>query len=319
VRKPLAVTLGAIVGGVAWVRAMERRNRKLVRPPILDRRGRPFPTGVLELPDGERVLYIDAGDGTPLLFIPGADGMKETWRYQLPALAGRYRVIAPDLRSRFPAHSGFDRFVDDAVELLDHLGLDSVVVIGQSLGGAIAMRLASAHPDRVRALVLANTLARISYDHVGLNATLLVPVAAAANRYLPTRAARRLGRMWSEHDVWIYDSSPGWERVVDYALWTGSRTEPGHISGHRVRLLRNVDLRPELPGIEVPTLVLKGPRDTYTPAAWAKDIARRIPGAEYVEVDDTGHCSHISMPDEFNRELLYWLDALEPGAPEGGA
>jgi pimeloyl-ACP methyl ester carboxylesterase len=119
--------------------------------------------------------------------------------------------------------------------------------------------------------------------------------------------------------VWIYDSSPGWERVVDYALWTGSRTEPGHISGHRVRLLRNVDLRPELPGIQVPTLVLKGPRDTYTPAAWAKDIARRIPGAEYVEVDDTGHCSHISMPDEFNRELLYWLDALEPGAPEGGA
>lgn len=318
-RRPVAVMLAAIVGGVAWVRAMERRNRKLVRPPILDRRGRPFPTGVLELSDDERVLYIDAGEGTPLLLIPGADGMKETWRYQLPALAGRYRVIAPDLRSRFPAHSGFDRLVDDAVELLDHLGLDSAVVIGQSLGGAIAMRLASAHPDRVRALVLANTLARISYEHVGLNATLLVPVAAAANRYLPTRAARRLGRVWSEHDVWIYDSSPGWERVVDYALWTGSRTEPGHISGHRVRLLRNVDLRPELPGIEVPTLVLKGPRDTYTPAAWAEDIARRIPGAQYVEVDDTGHCSHISMPDEFNRELLHWLDALEPGAPEGGA
>ena len=318
-RKPLAALLGAIVGGVAWVRAMERRNRRLVRPPILDRNGRPFPTDVLELSDGEKVLYIDAGEGIPLLLVPGADGMKETWRYQLPALARRFRVITADLRSRFPEHSDFDRFADDAVELLDHLGLDSAVVVGQSLGGAIAMRLAAAHPDRVRALVLANTLARISYEHVGLNATLLAPVAAAANRYLPTRAARRLGRLWSEHDVWIYDSSPGWERVVDYALWTGSRTEPGHISGHRVRLLREVDLRPELPGIEVPTLVLKGPRDTYTPAAWAIDIAKRIPGARYVEVDDTGHCSHISMPDVFNRELLHWLDALEPGGLEGGA
>jgi pimeloyl-ACP methyl ester carboxylesterase len=319
VRKPLAALLGTIVGGVAWMRAMERRNRQLVRPPILDRQGRPYPTDVLELSDGERVLFLDAGAGPPLLLIPGADGMKETWRYQLPALAGRYRVITADLRSRFSADCDFDRLVDDAVELLDHLGLDAAIVIGQSLGGAIAMRLASAHPDRVRALVLANTLARISYEHVGLNATLLVPVAAAANRYLPTRAARRLGEVWSEHDVWIYDSSPGWERVVEYALWTGSRTEPAHISGQRVRLLRGVDLRPELSGIDVPTLVLKGPRDTYTPAEWAIDIAERIPGARYVEVDDTGHCSHISMPDAFNRALLHWLDELEPGALENGA
>jgi pimeloyl-ACP methyl ester carboxylesterase len=318
-RKSLAALLGTIVGGVAWMRAMEHRNRRLVRPPMLDSRGRPYPTDLLELSDGERVLYVDAGEGPPLLLIPGADGMKETWRYQLPALEDRYRVITADLRSRFPIGSDFDQFADDAVQLLDHLGVDSPVVIGQSLGGAIAMRLASLHPERVRALVLANTLARISYEHVGLNATLLAPVAAVANRYLPTRAARRLGRVWSEHDVWIYDSSPGWERVVDYALWTGSRTEPSHISGHRVRLLRGEDLRPELPGIEVPALVLKGPRDTYTPAAWAVEIAERIPGAKYVEVDDTGHCSHISMPADFNRELLLWLDALETGALEDGA
>lgn len=318
-KKPLAALLGSIVGVVAWVRIMERRNRLLVRPPILDSVGRPLPTDVLELSDGERVLYIDAGRGIPLLLIPGADGMKETWRFQLPALADRYRVITADLRSRFPLHADFDLLAGDAAELLDHLGLESAVVIGQSLGGAVAMRMATKYPDRVRALVLANTLAHVSYEHVGLNATLLAPVAAVANRYLPTRAARRLGRVWSENDVWIYDSSPGWERVVEYALWTGSRTEPAHISSQRVRLLREVDLRPELSAIDVPTLVLKGPRDSYTPAAWAMDIAARIPGAEYVEVDDTGHCSHISMPAEFNRELLNWLDELGPAALEGGA
>jgi 3-oxoadipate enol-lactonase len=237
--------------------------------------------------------------------------MKETWRFQVPELARRYHVISADLRSRFPDPATFDLFADDAARLLDRLGVESAVVIGQSLGGAIAIRFATKYPERVRGLVLANTLARVSYEHVGLNSTALAPVAVAANRYLPTEAARRLGKLWSRHDVWIFDSSPGWERVVDYALWTGSRTEPPQISSRRIRLLGREDLRPELAGIQVPTLVLKGPRDTYTPAAWARDIADRIPDARYVEVDGSGHCSHISMPAEFNRELVAWLDELE--------
>jgi pimeloyl-ACP methyl ester carboxylesterase len=278
---------------------------------VLDLDGTPYVSNRLQLSDGEVITWIEAGEGPALLLIPGADGMKETWRFQVPVLARRFHVIAADLRSRFPDDATFDRFAEDAVELLDFLDIDSAIVIGQSLGGAIAIRLTSRYPERVRGLVLANTLARVSYEHVGLNATLLAPVAVTTNRYLPTGAARRLGRLWSRHDVWIYDSSPGWERVVDYALWTGSRTEPPQISGRRIRLLKSEDLRPELAEIHVPALVLKGPLDTYTPAVWARDIAELIPGALYVEVDDTGHCSHISMPEEFNRELVAWLDDFE--------
>jgi pimeloyl-ACP methyl ester carboxylesterase len=278
---------------------------------VLDLDGNPYVSNRLQLSDGEVITWIEAGEGPALLLIPGADGMKETWRFQVPVLARRFHVIAADLRSRFPDDATFDRFAEDAVELLDFLDIDSAIVIGQSLGGAIAIRLTSRYPERVRGLVLANTLARVSYEHAGLNATLLAPVAVTTNRYLPTGAARRLGRLWSRHDVWIYDSSPGWERVVDYALWTGSRTEPPQISGRRIRLLKSEDLRPELAEIHVPALVLKGPLDTYTPAVWARDIAERIPGALYVEVDDTGHCSHISMPEEFNRELVAWLDDFE--------
>lgn len=294
------------------MRIAECRNSRLVRPPVLDAAGKPYPARRLRLSDGEVVEWIAAGTGPTLLLIPGADGMKETWRHQVPELVRRYHVIAADLRSEFSDGATFDCFADDAVELLDHLGVVSAVVVGQSLGGAIAMRMATRHPERVRGLVLANTLARVSYEHVGMNATLLAPIAVTANRYLPTDAARRLGRFWSERDVWIFDSSPGWERVVDYALWTGSRTEPPKTSRRRIDLLRRVDLRPELADIDVPTLVLKGPLDTYTPPAWARDIAGRIPGARYVELDGTGHCSHISMPEEFNRELVSWLDELDP-------
>lgn len=308
----IAGAIGAVVGVVAWTRLAARRNNRLVRPPVLDPDGNPYASNRLQLSDGEVIAWIEAGEGPAVLLIPGADGMKETWRFQVPELARRYHVIAADLRSRFRDQATFDRFADDAVELLDFLEIDSAIVIGQSLGGAVAIRITSRFPKRVRGLVLANTLARVSYEHVGLNAALFAPIAVTANRYLPTEAARRLGRLWSRHDVWIYDSSPGWERVVDYALWTGSRTEPPQISGRRIRLLKQEDLRLELAEIRVPTLVLKGPLDTYTPAAWARDIADRIHGALYVELDDTGHCSHISMPEEFNRELVAWLDDLEP-------
>jgi pimeloyl-ACP methyl ester carboxylesterase len=306
-----AAALCAVIGAVAWNRLAKRRNDRLVRPPVLDRDGNPLVSNRLQLSDGEGVTWIEAGKGPSLLLVPGADGMKETWRFQVPELARRFHVVAADLRSGFPEPASFDRFADDAVELLDFLEIESAIVIGQSFGGAIAMRMATRYPERVRGLVLANTLARVSYEHVGLNTTALAPVAVAANRYLPTEAARQLGKLWSRHNVWIFDSSPGWERVVDYALWTGSRTEPPQISSRRIRLLGHEDLRPELARIRVPTLVLKGPRDTYTPAAWARDIADRIPNARYVEIDDTGHCSHISMPEEFNRELVAWLDELE--------
>ena len=73
-----------------------------------------------------------------------------------------------------------------------------------------------------------------------------------------------------------------------------------------------VDLRPELAAIRAPTLVIKGPRDHYTPPAWSEEIADLIPGARYVTIPGTGHCSHISMPGSFNRALIDWLNGIVP-------
>jgi len=316
VRRRLAVGVAAVGAAWAWTRWMDRRNAAIERPPVLDPGGRPYPVRRFRHSDGEVVEVHVVGSGPTVLLVPGADGMKETWRYQIPALAERHRVIAPDLRTEFPPGAGFDRFMSDMLELLDRYGDGAAIVVGQSLGGAIAMRLAAEAPAGVTGLVLANTLARVSYEHVGLNRTLLVPVAMATTRYLPVPLARAAAELWSRLDVWIYDSSPGGERVVDYALRTGPRTVPPSVSGGRVNRLKREDLRPDLPSIGAPTLVVKGPRDTYTPPSWAREIAALIPGARYVEVDGTGHCSHISMPGPFNRIVLDWLAST---AQEGDA
>jgi 3-oxoadipate enol-lactonase len=310
VRRWLVAGAAATAGAWAWTRWMDGRNSRITRPPVRDPDGRPYPVRRFQHSDGEEVEVHVVGRGPTVLLLPGADGIKETWRYQIPALASRYRVIAPDLRSSFPPGAGFERLAADALELLDAYGYGQAIVVGQSLGGAIAMRLAAGAPGSVAALVLANTLAHVGYEHVGLNRTLLVPVAVATTRYLPTGLSRAVARLWSRLDVWIYDSSPGGGRVVDYALRTGPRTVLPSVSGARVKLLKREDLRPELPAIEAPAIVVKGPRDRYTPPSWAREIAALIPGARYVELDGTGHCSHISMPGSFNRLVLEWLDAV---------
>lgn len=299
----------AVAGAYLW--AMRRRNRGLEPPGMRGLDGAPFPEGELVLSDGARITYVDVGEGPAVLMVPGADGVKETWRYQVPALARDHRVVAADLRSVFGPDTRFERFVRDLVELTDALDLGPAAVMGQSLGGPVSMRYALDHPGRVRALVLANTLARVSYDHVGLDRTLLAPVAMATVRYLPTPLGRMAARLWCREEVWIFDDSPGRENLVDYALFTGPRTVSPAVSSRRVDLFRGLDLRPELPAIDVPVLVLKGPRDAYTPPEWCREIAARIPRASYVEIPDTGHCSHISRPGLFNRLVRDWLAGVE--------
>ena len=206
---------------------MLARNRSLVPPPITGADGLPIPERELELSDGERVTYVDVAPaehhpGQPVvLMIPGADGVKETFRFQAPVLCAHYRVVCATLRSGLEEDHTLDRLVADTAELCETIGVESLVLVGQSLGGAIAMRFAVLHPDRVQGLVIANSLARVSYEHVGLNRTLLTPVASASTRYLPTWLGKAMARLWSRLEVWIYDASPGSERVVDYALWTG--------------------------------------------------------------------------------------------------
>lgn len=319
--KRFAAGVATGVAAVAYWKAMVRRNASLVRPPVRDASGTPFPIREFTLSDGERVEYIDAGEGPALVWVPGADGPKETFRYQLPHFARDYRVIAADLRARVAPEHDFDRFVDDVLELVDHLDPGPYVVIGQSLGSAIAMRLAARHPEGLRGIVLINPIAHLSYEHVGLNRTGLIPLAQGATRYLPTSLSRALAReVFAPLGVWIYDDSPGRDAVVEYALQTGPRTVPGTVSAARVELLTGLDLRRELWAVQVPALVVKGPRDVYCPVSWALDIADRLPNSRYVPIPGTGHLSHISRPAAFNQAVESWLEGLPPlpGDSNGG-
>jgi pimeloyl-ACP methyl ester carboxylesterase len=318
--------LGAVAGAgaVFYARAMLARNRRLVRPRIEDAAGRELPVSRFRFSGGEEVEYIDVGPGVAaipgstkaraptLVWVPGADGPKETFRYQLPHFARSHRVICADLRIRITPEHVFDRFADDLDELLTALQPGPMVIIGQSLGSAIALRFADRFPDDVRGLVLANPVARLTYEHVGLNRTGLTPVAQGTTRYLPTALSYGVARaVWSPLGVWIYDDSSGREALIDYAHDTGPRTTPSRVSAARVGLLKGHDLRDGLWRLDVPVLVVKGPGDVYCPVSWALEIADRLPDARYVPILGTGHCSHISRPAAFNQAIEVWLRELD--------
>jgi haloacetate dehalogenase len=117
--------------------------------------------------NGIRQHYLDAGQGPPVVLLHGFPETNYAWRHQIPALATRYRVIAPDLRgygeTEKPA-SGYDKrtMALDLVELLKNLGLGKIALVGHDRGARVATRFAKDHPQLLdRLVVMDNVPTRI--------------------------------------------------------------------------------------------------------------------------------------------------------------
>lgn len=316
--------LGQVVslaaGGVAGAYLVNRWRRNLVKKsrPLRDHRGRSLSPILVELEGGECVPVIVAGEGPALMLVPGLTGDSEVFRYQIAALSAHYRVIVPHLRADFDGvEHEFDRFAHDLVTVLDALDEPEVCVLGLSFGGPIAIRFTSLYANRVWGLILTCTLARLDLSHVGLNRTLLIPVARWTSRFLPEPLMRRLADLWGRWGIWVYDPSPGNERIIDYELTAPVRV-PMALGSLRMDTFKDCDLRPQLERIRQPALVIAGASDTYTPIEWQREIASLLPDATYVEIPFGGHLSLISHAETFNQVVLDWLAGLRGDVGQAG-
>lgn len=265
--------------------------------------------GVTVTLHGYGLHYVDAGQGDPVVFIHGLLGSHRDWGRLVSELSAEHRVLAPDL----VGHGASEKPVGDYSlgahaatlrDLLDHLGIDAVTLVGHSLGGGIALQFAYLFPERVQRLVL------VSSGGLGRELSLLLRAATlpGAGWVLPVLASRWvlgrgevLGRGLSRVGLRAgSDASRAWERFVSLgdvesrrAFLATSRAviDPG---GQTVTALHRLSVI-----AEVPTLLIWGANDKLIPSWHALEAQRAIPDSRVEVFEQAGHFPHLDEPNRF--------------------
>ena len=246
---------------------------------------------------GQNIYYIEQGkQGSPIIFVHGAGASHLVWGLQVRALGEVARAVALDLpghgRSDPPGRTSVEAYRDVVLGLLDALGFERAVIVGHSMGGAIAQTLALSHPDRVAGLGLVGTGARL--------------------RVLPAILDGVLND---------FDNIAG--LVVEYSYASGldpelrTRAEdefracPVAVTHGDFSACNQFDVMTRLDAIRAPTLVVCGRDDRMTPAKYSVYLASNIPNAYLVFIDNAGHSVMIEQPDETNKALIDFVELLK--------
>lgn len=261
-----------------------------------------------DLADGTTEV-VTLGAGPPLLLLPPLPGWKEAWLGVAAGLAPRFTVIVPDLRVRFGGPPSWERLLDDLERLTDALAPVPAVVVGHSLGGALAQRWALRRPDRVRALVLSSSFANVRHAPGHLWKRFVEqPLVLAAQRLLPERPALRLAAAWARAGVWVYD--PQCDARVLAFVRHGIRSVTLADARVMVRLAFAHDTTAALAGVRPPVLILVGERETM----WARDaseaLARLLPHATEVTLPGVAHLHPLSAPDALVDVVERWQSTI---------
>jgi pimeloyl-ACP methyl ester carboxylesterase len=259
------------------------------------------PAGRLVAIPGARLWCVDTGGSGPVVVLMHpATGSHAVWEYQFPALTkAGFRVIAFDRRGwgRTEIDAGGPQpgtAADDLKALLDALGIQRVHLLGSAAGGFVAFDFALSFPERLRTLIVANSIGGMTdEDFVALGRRIRPPAFAA----LPPEL-REVGPTYRA------ENPQGTERWV--ALEQTSRP-----AGPRApaQSLRTTLTLAALEAIRVPTFLLTGGADLYAPPPIQRMFAVRIRGSVSLVVPEAGHSTYWEQPDVFNRAVIDFLKA----------
>ena len=256
--------------------------------------------------DGVRIHFRDRGAGNPIVFIHGFGASLDTWRYLEDGLKNDYRIVSLDLKG----HGYSERALDDryslqdhaavVLGLIDHLKLDKVVLVGNSLGCAVALMAALRAQQESTATVFAMVLIAASLDGDNLPfylRVLRVPVfGSVAAKLTPATFGTRLILKRAYYDdekvtdslielYAKYQRIPGTEHAL---ITTARQMIPADISG----------LREALKKLEIPTLNIIGKHDQIISRESAEGVCQILPRCKNVTIGEAGHVPHEEKPQE---------------------
>ncbi|RSM48331.1 alpha/beta hydrolase [Amycolatopsis balhimycina DSM 5908] len=249
--------------------------------------------------------------GRPVLLVHGHPFDRSMWRPQAGRLAADgYRVVTPDLRGYGESKSGesptgdtktgLDIFAKDLVELTDRLGLERFVLGGLSMGGQIVMQLVADHPGRVEALLLADTFAGLDtppakqarYDTA--DRITGEGMESYAKELLPKMISKQTRETRPDVEAHVRKMMRNAPKEGAAAALRGRAERPDYTNG--------------LGDIRVPTLVVVGSEDEFTPVADAELIHRKVRGSTLVVIEGAGHLPNLERETEFDEALSTFLN-----------
>lgn len=254
--------------------------------------------------DGLGIAFRRAGAGPALVLLHGAFSDSRDWARQWAAFSDEYTVLAWDApgcgeSDDLPAEPfGLDRWADTLAGFLRAVDVDRPHVLGLSLGSVLALGLHARYPRRTRSLVLASAYAGWAGS---------LPAEQVQQRIRQTlRDLERPAEDVARDFVATLFPAGAEAELVDEQIEMIVQARPDTTRA-LIRDLGPVDLRPVLPDVTVPTLLLYGDADVRAPASTAHALHAAIPGSQLVELPGLGHCGHVQAPERWNDAVLTFL------------
>jgi 3-oxoadipate enol-lactonase len=252
---------------------------------------------------GIQLAYDDLGKGQPLVFIHGHPFNRSMWDAQVAHFRDRYRLILPDLRGYGETDITtprvmLDEMTLDIIHLLDALQIEKAIFCGLSMGGQILLDLYRLFPQRVQALVIVDSDAR------GETAESRNNRLARAEDILLKGMRRHTDETIHQYIAAASMHNPDVYRPL-YKMMAATKPE-GAAAAHRGRADRR-DHTAILGAIAVPTLIVVGSEDYFTPLPIARIMSDNIPGARLTVIDGAGHLPNMEKPEIFNEILADFL------------
>ncbi len=233
-----------------------------------------------------------ASNSAPIVFLPGWAVSVETYLESLKALSQRYQIIAPDLpgfcKSTSPTSiEDYDDYANCIISFLARLNIKKVHLVGHSIGGAIAITVAASMPSLVSSLILVDStgIPLGSLPEVMLRRSIEMPAQLGSIKLQP------VSKMLQSS---LYNNFFNTRNVIQTAL-----------------LSLEKDLKPLLPKIKSPSLLLWGERDLFTPLKLGQELAQGIKGSRLIVIEGEYHEWSMFRPEKFAPIIFDFIDEIE--------
>ncbi|MHB1459381.1 MAG: alpha/beta fold hydrolase [Armatimonadota bacterium] len=252
--------------------------------------------------------YIEAGEGMPIVFIPGITEFKDAFQFQLAGLQKRYRAVSYDPRQGLKRHSDYtlDLLVDDLHRFIQTLNLSGAAICGHSFGGLIALQYAIRYPHMTKALILISAFAAPPDD---ISERLLSSISAISHPF-----HRSMGAKLKMHMTKLLAGGTSKAISMEYEVSAvraiarqAEKTSQTTIN-QRLRIIQKTDLRPFLSSIQTPSLIIAGAKDRPYFLSSAQELYENISDASLEVLENGGHFCFLTRHDQFNAVLDEFLN-----------